>query len=452
MNGATASVVRGRVDGEGRLVAADPRLAALQHAAGGSDGGLLAVPPLASVARLAKSLGIPVSRGVVAGASDYDIDLWVRAQPDGDGVRLAITGWQERAIAPSLDTPDREIGFAALEQDGEWACDAALRFTRFDHWDDWGGERLLTRLRLIEDSDGEMPLIDALAARAPFTGQPVEARDGNADRLLIHGHPVTGPDGGFAGFAGGYRDLSGRITIKAKLGGSSTPKTTSPLEEPGMADRLDAALRRPLHRIIANADAIAARDEGPVREDYVAYAGNISAASRHLLGLVEDLGDVHDVERAEFAIAVETIDLCDIARRAASLLNVRAADRGVKIDPPPADETMLALGDFRRSLQILVNLVGNAVRYSPTGSSVWLRVEEEVDLAAVIVADQGPGVALADQARIFDKFARLNPSEQGGSGLGLYISQRLARAMGGDITIDSAPGQGARFAFTLPRV
>lgn len=453
MTAADLLVVHGRVDAEGRLIDADVRLTALQHAAGGTDGGQLAIPPIASIARLAKSLGIPVSRGVVAGAADRDIDLWVRAQPDGDGVRLAITGWQPRPITQWLDTPDREIGFAALEQDGEWACDAALRLTRFDHWDDWAGDRFLARLRLVEDGDGEIALIDALAARAPFTGQLVESRDGNGERLLIHGHPVTGPDGGFAGFVGGYRDLSGRVAIKAKHGDAllEPRPVETPLQEAGMADRLDAALRRPLHRIILNADAIAARQEGPVREDYVAYAGNISAASRHLLGVVDDLGDMHEIERAEFAVAPETIDLCDIARRAANLLSVRAIDRNVKIDAPPPDEAMPALGDFRRTLQILVNLLGNAVRYSPAGSSIWLRAEEEGDLAAVIVADQGPGIALGDQARIFDKFARLDPSEPGGSGLGLYISQRLARAMGGDITVDSAPGQGARFVLTLPR-
>lgn len=452
MSSAAALVVRGHVDGSGRLVAADPRLAALQHAAGGSAGGALAVPPLASIARLAKSLGIPVSRGVVAGGAEHDVDLWVRAQPEGDGVRLAITGWQERAIAQPLDTPDRDIGFATLEQDGEWACDAALRFTRFDEWHGWIGERVITRARLIEDGEGELPLIDALAGRTPFTGQTIEARDAGGERLMLHGHPVTGPDGGFAGFAGGYRDLSGRASIKAKHCAAGEPQAMpSPLDEPAMAERLDTALRRPLHRIIANADAIAARDQGPVREDYVAYAGNISAASRHLLGLVDDLGDMQEVERPEFSVVPESIDLCDIARRAANLLSVRAADRGVRLDPPAADETMPALGDFRRSLQILVNLVGNAVRYSPPGASVWLRTEEEGDLAAIIVADQGPGIPLDDQARIFEKFARLDPSEAGGSGLGLYISQRLARAMGGDITVDSAPGQGARFVLTLPR-
>ena len=67
-----------------------------------------------------------------------------------------------------------------------------------------------------------------------------------------------------------------------------------------------------------------------------------------------------------------------------------------------------------------------------------------------IVADQGRGIAVADQARVFEKFERIDPSEPGGSGLGLYIARRLARAMGGDLTVDSAPGAGARFVLSLP--
>ena len=81
---------------------------------------------------------------------------------------------------------------------------------------------------------------------------------------------------------------------------------------------------------------------------------------------------------------------------------------------------------------------------------VWIRIEREAGLCAVIVADQGKGIAAADQQRIFDKFERVDPREPGGSGLGLYIARRLARARGGDVTVDSAPGQGARFVFTLP--
>ena len=97
-----------------------------------------------------------------------------------------------------------------------------------------------------------------------------------------------------------------------------------------------------------------------------------------------------------------------------------------------------------------MNLITNAIRYSPDGGQVWIRPELEGDLAAIIVADQGKGISLEDQERIFDKFERVDPNEPGGTGLGLYIARRLARAMGGDVSVDSAPGQGARFTFTLP--
>ena len=166
--------------------------------------------------------------------------------------------------------------------------------------------------------------------------------------------------------------------------------------------------------------------------------------------MVDDLVDLQAIERPEFAPEAEPVDLADIARRAAGLLAVRAADRDVRIDGPGLDESLPATGDFTRSLQVLMNLITNAIRYTPLGGQVWIRSEREGDLAAIIVADQGKGVAVEDQERIFDKFERVDSNEPGGTGLGLYIARRLARAMGGDLSIDSAPGQGARFTFTLP--
>ena len=216
------------------------------------------------------------------------------------------------------------------------------------------------------------------------------------------------------------------------------------------AERLDSALRGPLAHIIDFAERLGAQGEGPLRRDYAGYAGDIASAGRHLLALIDDLVDLQAVERSDFRPETEAVDLADIARRAAGLLAVRAAARDVTIDAPGPDETLPAAGDFTRALQVLMNLIANAVRYTPEGGQVWLRTEREGDLAAIIVADQGKGIAEADQERVFAKFERVDPSEPGGSGLGLYIARRLARAMGGDIALDSAPGQGARFTFTLP--
>ena len=226
----------------------------------------------------------------------------------------------------------------------------------------------------------------------------------------------------------------------------------SPARADGAAfgERLDQRCAARSRHIIDHAERLRAQPEGPLRRDYAGYADDIASAGRHLLALVDDLVDLQAVERPEFRPEVEAIDLADISRRAAGLLAVRAAGRAVRIDAPGPDETLPAIGDFTRTLQILMNLIANAVRYTPEGGQVWVRIEQEGDLAAIIVADQGKGIAEEDQARIFGKFERVDPSEPGGTGLGLYIARRLARAMHGDIAVDSAPGQGARFTFTLP--
>ena len=165
---------------------------------------------------------------------------------------------------------------------------------------------------------------------------------------------------------------------------------------------------------------------------------------------MEDLADLEVVEANDFSTAPDRIDLADVARQAAGILGVRAREKGIALDPPKPGESLPAVAEFRRVLQILINLVTNAIRYSPDNSQVWIRLEDGGDRARVTVADQGPGLTDGDQARVFEKFERLGRTGDGGSGLGLYISRRLARAMGGELSVESAPGQGARFTLEVP--
>nr|WP_261293067.1 ATP-binding protein [Sphingomonas hylomeconis] len=445
------AAVRGRIDPHGRLVEAEQRLIDLNQRAGGRLGEPIAIPQIATLARLAARLGILISRGVVAGDGDGDVDLWVKADPDAHGVRLEISGWRLRAAwRPAGTDHDRDGDFVRSGADWLWESDAALRLTflsptagsrfGFDAAEMLG--QPLTRLFVLgEDMEGAFPILGGLAMRQRFDDQRATIR-GTNHKVRLAAIPRTDRIGIFAGFIGAAHMIE-----------SPPEPAPFPPEEglPGaFAVRLDAALRTPLGRIIANADSINAQSEGPLRQDYADYAADIASAGRHLMGLVDDLVDLQAIERPDFAVLAEALDLADVTRRAAGLLSVRAGEANVRIDKPAPDEELPASGEFRRALQVLVNLIGNAVRYSPEGGMVWIRTEREGDLAAVIVADQGKGIAQEDQARIFEKFERVDPREPGGSGLGLYIARRLARAMGGDITVDSAPGQGARFVFTLP--
>ncbi|HYW15071.1 MAG TPA: HAMP domain-containing sensor histidine kinase [Allosphingosinicella sp.] len=446
--------VRGRIDGDGRLVEAEPRLMALHRSAGGEEGGPLAVPQIAALARLARRLGIVISRGAVAAEGEADLDLWVRAEPKEGWVDLAVTGWNARparAPAPATEA-ERQADFLRAAADWMWETDAALRLTLVSPAAAAAAGkapaqlvgRQLTRLfRLEEGEEGELPLLTALAEQRRFDGQPAELRGGRGGRYRLAGIPLIDGAGRFAGFRGSAAALP--------VACSAAPPPAEIAPEPGaFGERLDMALRVPLARIIASAETIGAQGEGPIRSDYAGYAGDIATAGRHLLALVDDLVDLQAIERPDFHPEAEEIDLADVARRAAGLLAVRAGERQVRIDPPAAGDGIPASGDFRRALQIVVNLLTNAIRYSPEGGQVWVRTDREGDLAALIIADQGKGVSEQDQVRIFEKFERVDPTEPGGTGLGLYIARRLARTMGGDVAVDSAPGQGARFTFTLP--
>ncbi len=455
MTSDTPNAVCGTVGLDGRLLSADSRLLALQLAAGGEAEGVIAVPQLASLVRLARTLGVVVSRAVVAADRDVDLDLWVRAEPQGDVIRLAIAGWTVRTAKDysAAHLAERAATLAEQGTDGHWSTDATLRMTALDGDlaqlipTPWLGERMTRLFMVRQGDDGAAPLIEGILDDEAFTGQQARLICDDTVEIWLHGAPVKNEAGIVTGYQGGFRWASAR---PATLPPPKQLADSIGADDPLFVDRLDQALRRPLARIITEADAIRAQDSGPLKPDYAGYAGDIGVAGRHLLGLVDDLSDLQAVERVDFNIETERLDLADVARRAANLLGVRAADQQVQIDAPESDEQLWAQADFRRALQIMVNLVGNAVRYSPSGSMVWIRAEQEGDLAALVVADQGKGIAPDDHERIFGKFERVDISEPGGSGLGLYISRRLARAMGGDITVDSAPGIGARFILTLP--
>lgn len=438
-------VARGKVDAEGRLIEAEAPLARLQEAAGGALGQAVAVPQIATLARLAQRLGILVSRCVIAAEGSDDLDLWVEAKPDGDAVALSVGGWARRPAREGEGDPGRRVfDFARSRGDWLWETDAALKLTSIGAPDraELIGAPLSRLFHFVESADGSLPILEAIAARVKFEGQEAMLR-GTDRRVRLTGLPLVDGGGRFAGYRGSA------FQIDAAASGAIAEPVRARGPDPFGA-RVEQALRNPLGRIVSQAESIAAQADGAIRRDYADYASDIANAGRHLLGLIDDIVDLQAVEHQDFRPEAETIDLAELARRAAGLLAMQADARRVRIDATDLEEGLPARGDYRRTLQILVNLIGNAIRHSPADASIWLRAERGGGAARLTVADQGHGIDPADQQRVFDKFTRLDPADPGGSGLGLYIARKLARAMGGDVTLDSALGQGARFTLDLP--
>jgi signal transduction histidine kinase len=247
--------------------------------------------------------------------------------------------------------------------------------------------------------------------------------------LVLNGEVVTATNGSFAGFRG-------TAEIESAALAPAEPSNIAAFDH-----ALDEVLRSPLDRIIESAERIVERADGPLRSDYASYGNDIAAAARHLLSVVRSMSeDPNHGQRA--------VDLAALAAEAVVMLESTAEDREIAIDPEPVG-TLPASGQERAVIQILVNLIGNAVRHSPRGGTVGLAFARTPGTASVTVSDKGPGIAPADQQRIFERFERAD-SDVAGTGLGLAISRRLARSMGGDVTLDSTPGTGARFTLTLP--
>lgn len=445
-------IVRGRIDRHGALVSADAPLLRLQQRAGAGVGKPLALPHLARLVALAQRLQRDISRPLYAADDHSDVHALVRILPDADGASVEISDWRTRSTVQPQGSASAPLPAAA---DGwNWECDAQLRIVALRTGaagpavpEGWEGQSLSELFELQPDGDGRFPVLRALARQARFEGQRVRA--GGAGAMTLSGDALFDAMGGFMGFRGIALPVEAE---EAKPAASPADPVfgSLPLSDPQFGRRIDGALRGPLSRIIATAETISGQFDGPIRADYARYAGDIAHAGRHLLGLVDDLADLQNIERPGFKAARDEIDLGDLARRAVGLLGMKAEEKGIRIDAPRTDDKVPAWGEFRRALQVLLNLLGNAIRYSPEDSQIWIRVDREGDRATVTVADQGQGISAEQQAMVFEKFERLGRTDSGGSGLGLYIARRLARAMDGELTVDSAPGQGARFTLSLP--
>ena len=449
-------VARGRCEGSDLRAGAVEALAELQRACGGVVPGQLAIPALLELTRKAWHYRMKLARVFQAQDGENAVSAWVEIIPDDDGLALALSNWRVTPLATA----------AVAEAAGDTDEAAMLAQVADLH------ARLDARQAVLATGRSNAPLEALGAAMRDGFGQPwtdFVTIPGIAHRQPMHWRLIDGADVTVADLAGrwqarllpvpgdgaaaGFDLYLIPVAIEAVPAGdvADAAKDAVPDALNGVLGRdLAPALRQPITRIIANAETIRTRLAGPLADEYANYAADIAEAARHLLGLVEDLADLDAIEAPDFAPVPDRIDLADAARRAAGILGVRASERAITVEVPAESEAMPAIGEWRRVLQVLLNLLGNALRYAPEGSTVRIGVATAPGKALVSVTDEGAGLSAEQQAKVFDKFERLGRSGDDGSGLGLYISRRLARAMGGDLTVAAAPGEGARFTLELP--
>jgi signal transduction histidine kinase len=211
-------------------------------------------------------------------------------------------------------------------------------------------------------------------------------------------------------------------------------------------------LRTPLNAILGYTELMADGAYGEPSEKMLGILKRLEANGKHLLGLINDVLDLSKIEAGQLELELSDYCMQDIAQTVRSTLEPLAADKKLGFKVEVAPQLPPGHGDGRRLTQVLINLVGNAIKFTDAGE-VAIKAEANNDAFHVSVRDTGPGISAADQARLFQEFQQADNAitkKKGGTGLGLAISKRIIEMHGGRIWVESQPGQGSTFTFTLP--
>ena len=212
-------------------------------------------------------------------------------------------------------------------------------------------------------------------------------------------------------------------------------------------------LRTPLNAIIGFSEVMLSGMAGAMPEKQKEFMGDIRDSGKHLLALINDILDLSKIEAGRMELDVARFDVPAAMATAMTLVRGRAERHGIRLQSEVAPEVGSYDGDERKFKQIMLNLLTNAVKFTPEGGSVTLGAERANGAYVFSVKDTGVGIAPEDQEAIFEEFRQVGndyDKKAEGTGLGLALTRRLVVLHGGTIGVESAPGKGSTFTFTLP--
>jgi signal transduction histidine kinase len=211
-------------------------------------------------------------------------------------------------------------------------------------------------------------------------------------------------------------------------------------------------LRTPLNAILGYTELIVDGVYGEMPEKAQATLKRITANGRHLLGLINDVLDLSKIEAGQLTLSLDDYSMKDVVHSVYGAVEPLAADKKIAFKTELAPDLPPGRGDERRLTQVLLNLVGNAIKFTDAGE-VAIKASASNGHYSVSVCDTGPGISEADQSKLFQEFQQADNSitrKKGGTGLGLAISKRIVEMHGGQIKLESQLGKGSTFSITLP--
>ncbi|HUN48268.1 MAG TPA: ATP-binding protein, partial [Stellaceae bacterium] len=213
-------------------------------------------------------------------------------------------------------------------------------------------------------------------------------------------------------------------------------------------------LRTPLNAVIGFAEMLTSEIFGPLGDArYRDYTGSIAQAGHHLLGLINDILDFSKLDAGRLELHEDAIDPSEAIEAASALMRSQAGDAGLTLDYRPEPDLPMMRVDLRRVRQVLLNVLGNAVKFTPSGGAIRISAARRGGDLVIAVADNGIGIAPDDIPKALERFGQVDNSlarRYEGTGLGLPLSKRLMQLHDGELEIDSVLGQGTTITLVFP--
>ncbi len=377
------------------------------------------------------------------------------------GVLATFERRQRQAAADAVSTRQRLADIVRLATDWIWETDRALRFTYLSP--------RVTDLLGYHPKELAGHTWDAIALDgAPLTADPVTGwvptladrdmrlrhRDGSVRETRISAVPVFEGEI-FAGYRGVARDVTDLRSREAALQDAKERAEQADRAKSLFLAQMSHELRTPLNAVIGFSEIIAQETLGPVGVPaYREYAGDILSSAHHLLTVINDVLDVSKIESGTFRLNEDVADANAVMTEARRMVDGQGGAREVEIRVHPVEGEVCLEIDVARLRQVLVNLLSNAAKYSQAGSTVELAGELDAGgRFAFRITDTGPGMTEEQIAVALRPFGQVDTSmarQHGGIGLGLPLADRLVAQHGGELVVDSVPGEGTTVAAVLP--
>jgi PAS domain S-box-containing protein len=305
------------------------------------------------------------------------------------------------------------------------------------------------------DGRGRILMEDALRRD---DGEPIEhetrGRDGRVFWVEMRVKTVQKLENGGSRWVVISRDITERRHVQNELQRAKEQAEASNRAKGDFLANMSHELRTPLNAIIGFTELI---EHGIAQtgwtDSYKEYLADVSGSGRHLLELINTILDLSKIEAGQLELSLEPVDLCELVRTSLALVSGMAHDGDIKVSTEIPSSCPDFQGDFLKLKQVLLNIFSNAIKFTPAGGRMTVRLSFTPTRAVVVVSDTGCGIPAADLKRVTMPFVQVASSlsrKYGGSGLGLSIARQLCTLHGGNLTIRSVEGKGTAVRITLP--